>query len=340
MRVEDFDYELPKKLIAQHPLRERSDSRLLVVDRSTGVIEHRSFRDILDYIRTGDALILNDTRVIPARLIGVKQGTGARIEMLLLRQTEPTVWEVLAKPGKRLKPGNVVSFGDGLLVGEVLGETMAGGKHVRFSFEGIFDELLDQLGTMPLPPYIETTLGDQERYQTVFARERGSAAAPTAGLHFTETLLASLANQGVDIGYITLHVGLGTFRPVQVDTVEEHVMHSEYYRICPETAALIRAAKVRGGRIVAVGTTVARTLEAVAREGNVAAREGWTDIFLYPGCTFQMVDALLTNFHLPRSTLLMLASAFATKECIMEAYKEAIEREYRFFSFGDAMFIL
>ena len=341
MNVDLFDFHLPEHLIAQTPLQDRTASRLLTLNRRTGAIGHQLFSDILQFLRAGDLLVLNDTRVIPARLFGVKPDTGAKVEVLLLKQEQDDCWEALVKPAKRLKEGAVVHFSDKLQA-EVVEEREMGARVLRFSYEGIFNEILDELGQMPLPPYIKEQLEDRERYQTVYAKHEGSAAAPTAGLHFTKEILKDIERMGVRIAYITLHVGLGTFRPMSADTVEEHVMHSEYYELSEETAALINDAKRQGGRIVAVGTTSARTLETVAGryEGAVVAScSGWTDIFMYPGYTFRLVDALLTNFHLPKSTLVMLVSAMAGRERIMAAYQEAIERKYRFFSFGDAMFI-
>jgi S-adenosylmethionine:tRNA ribosyltransferase-isomerase len=340
--VQLFDFELPERLIAQHPLKDRTASRLLVLDKRTGELTHRRFTDLVEYLRPGDVLVLNDSRVLPARLIGEKSGTGAKIEVLLLKSLGGDRWETLVKPGKRVKPGTEVVFGDGLLrcVCEEVTET--GGRIVRFHYDGIFYEILDQLGTMPLPPYIHEQLEDQERYQTVYARERGSAAAPTAGLHFTEEYLRQIAEKGVEIAYVTLHVGLGTFRPVTADVVEEHVMHAEYYEIPPETAETVNRAKAEGRRVIAVGTTACRTLETVGgmHDGRLAAGSGWTDIFIYPGYEFRIIDGLLTNFHLPKSTLVMLVSALAGRENVLRAYRTAIAEEYRFFSFGDAMLIL
>ncbi|MDA5110007.1 tRNA preQ1(34) S-adenosylmethionine ribosyltransferase-isomerase QueA [Brevibacillus thermoruber] len=342
MDVQLFDFELPERLIAQHPLKDRTASRLLVLDKRTGEMAHRRFTDLVEYLRPGDVLVLNDSRVLPARLIGEKAGTGAKIEVLLLKSLGGDRWETLVKPGKRVKPGTEVVFGGGLLrcVCEEVTET--GGRIVRFQYEGIFYEILDQLGTMPLPPYIHEQLEDQERYQTVYARERGSAAAPTAGLHFTEEYLRRVAEKGVDIAYVTLHVGLGTFRPVTADVVEEHVMHAEYYDIPPETAETVNRAKAEGRRVIAVGTTSCRTLETVGglHDGRLAAGSGWTDIFIYPGYQFRIIDGLLTNFHLPKSTLVMLVSALAGRENVLRAYRTAVAEEYRFFSFGDAMLIL
>lgn len=344
MRVEEFDFELPEQLIAQHPLPERLASRLMVLNRADGEIEHRMFKDLIDWLHPGDCLILNDTRVIPARLYGTKPDTGAAVELLLLKETEPDVWEVLVRPGKRLKPGSKVEFGEGDLRAEILAVTEAGGRLVRFAYEGIFYEVLDRLGEMPLPPYITERLADAERYQTVFSRKKGSAAAPTAGLHFTEDYLRQIVQKGVRIGFVTLHVGLGTFRPVAAETVEEHRMHAEYYEFPQETADLIRETKKRGGRVIAVGTTACRTLETVGNRVGQAdllrADAGWTDIFIFPGYTFKVIDGLVTNFHLPKSSLIMLVSALAGRENVMRAYAEAIKERYRFFSFGDAMLIL
>ncbi|MCD8078568.1 MAG: tRNA preQ1(34) S-adenosylmethionine ribosyltransferase-isomerase QueA [Lachnospiraceae bacterium] len=340
MNVEDFDYELPEELIAQDPILDRSSSRLLVMDRETGAIEHRVFRDILDYLHPGDCLVLNNTRVIPARLYGTRVGTGAIVEILLLKRREGDVWETLVKPGKKARPGTVLDFG-GQMQGTVLDVVEDGNRLIRFQYEGIFEEILDRLGEMPLPPYITHKLQDKERYQTVYARYDGSAAAPTAGLHFTQELLQEIRERGVEIAELTLHVGLGTFRPVKVEKVEEHHMHSEYYRVDEETAARVNAARAHGGRIIAVGTTSCRTLESASDEAGVLrAGSGWTDIFIYPGYHFKMVDALITNFHLPKSTLMMLVSALAGREHIMAAYEEAVRGKYRFFSFGDSMFIV
>ncbi|MGB8954289.1 MAG: tRNA preQ1(34) S-adenosylmethionine ribosyltransferase-isomerase QueA [Tumebacillaceae bacterium] len=339
MRVDEFDFELPKELIAQHPLAERTASRLMTLNKRTGEIGHHVFSDLIEYLNPGDTLILNDTRVIPARLFGVKSDTGAKVEFLLLKETDPDTWEVLVKPGKRVRPGATVTFGDGLLTAEVLDSTEEGGRIVRFSYDGVFYEVLDRLGTMPLPPYITEQLDDSERYQTVFNKHRGSVAAPTAGLHFTKEYLEKIREKGISIGYVTLHVGLGTFRPVSADTIDEHKMHAEWYHMPQETADLVHATKERGGRVVAVGTTACRTLETVGMKGEVAERSGWTDIFIHPGYEFKLVDALITNFHLPKSTLMMLVSALAGRDPIMNAYAEAVRERYRFFSFGDAMFI-
>ena len=341
MKLSDFNYDLPEELIAQDPLEKRSDSRLMVVGREDGSIEHRHFYDILDYVNQGDCLVINDTKVIPARLMGVKEDTGASIEVLLLKRKEEKIWETLVKPGKKAKVGARISFGDGLLVGEVIDIVEEGNRLIRFEYEGIWEELLDKLGQMPLPPYITHALKDRNRYQTVYAKHDGSAAAPTAGLHFTEELLQQLKEKGVEIAHVTLHVGLGTFRPVKVDNILEHHMHSEFYMVEQEEADKINAAKARGNRVISVGTTSTRTLESVADEnGIVKAGSGWTDIFIYPGYKFKVIDCLITNFHLPESTLLMLVSAFSTRENMLNAYEVAVKERYRFFSFGDAMFIL
>jgi S-adenosylmethionine:tRNA ribosyltransferase-isomerase len=342
MRVEDFDFDLPDDLIAQTPLTQRTSSKLLQLNRSTGEVQHRTFPDLVDILKAGDTLVLNNTRVIPARLFGVKEETGAKVEILLLRQEAGDVWEALVKPAKKVKLHTVIQFGDGLLHAKCVGETESGGRRLEFIYDGIFQELLDQLGEMPLPPYIKKQLEDPERYQTVFAKHPGSAAAPTAGLHFTPQLLEQLKSKGIHIAYITLHVGLGTFRPVQVEDINDHVMHAEYYQLDEETAVLLNEAKAKRRRIIAVGTTSARTLETVARDhgGQFKAGSGWTDIFIYPGFTFQGIDGLLTNFHLPKSTLIMLVSALAGRENIMHAYHEAVQQRYRFFSFGDAMIIV
>ncbi|AFM42373.1 S-adenosylmethionine--tRNA ribosyltransferase-isomerase [Desulfosporosinus acidiphilus SJ4] len=339
MNVSEFDFDLPEELIAQHPVEPRDASRLMVVDRQSGSLEHHSFRDLLALLDAGDVLVLNNTRVIPARLIGEKEGSQAKMEVLLLKRLELDVWEALVKPGKRLKVGQNVTFGNGLLSCELLEILENGNRKIRFIYTGVFETILDQLGEMPLPPYITVQLEDQERYQTVYAKERGSVAAPTAGLHFTPELISDLQAKGVEIVEILLHVGLGTFRPVKVENVQEHVMHSEYYRVEAEAAERINRAKQEGRRVIAVGTTAARTLESVGRQGRVIPGEGWTDIFIYPGYAFQIVDALLTNFHFPKSTLVMLVSALAGRELILRAYKVAVEQNYRFYSFGDAMFI-
>lgn len=341
MKSSDFFYELPQELIAQEPLEKRSNSKLLVLDKKDGAIEHRSFTELSDYLKKGDCLVLNDTRVIPARLLGKREETGGKIEFVLLRQIEGDVWEVLLKPGKRAKPGSRFTFGNDELRSEIIEVVEGGNRLVRFEYEGIFQEVLDRVGIVPLPPYITKKLEDSERYQTVYSKYRGSAAAPTAGLHFTKEMLEDLKHKGVELAYITLHVGLGTFRPVKVENVEEHVMHSEYYILNDEAAQTISKAKEGGGRIIAVGTTSCRVLETVSnREGKIEPSHGWTDIFIYPGYQFKIVDAMITNFHLPESTLIMLVSAFAGKENIMRAYHTAVEQRYRFFSFGDAMLII
>lgn len=341
MNTSDFYYDLPKELIAQDPLEDRSSSRLLVLDRSSDTLLHRHFRDIGEYLSPGDVLVINNTKVIPARLLGEREDTHGHVEVLLLRRLEADVWECLVKPGKKCRPGSRLSFGGGILTAEILSVEEDGNRKIRFFYDGVFEEVLDRLGEMPLPPYITHKLKDRNRYQTVYAKYDGSAAAPTAGLHFTEELLASLREKGVRIAEVTLHVGLGTFRPVKVADVTQHHMHSEFYLVDEETAELINSAREAGHRIVAVGTTSCRTLETAADEsGRIHAGSGWTDIFIYPGYTFKAVDALITNFHLPESTLMMLVSALAGRERIMDAYKEAVEKKYRFFSFGDAMLIL
>jgi len=341
VKLSDFDYDLPKELIAQKPVEPRDASRLMVVDRASGAIAHRRFRDLPEYLRPGDGLVINDTRVMPARLLGCRERTGGAMEVLLLKRLSRDRWETLVKPGKKARPGERIVFGDGLLVGTVVGPTDYGGRIIDFRYEGVFENLLDRLGQMPLPPYIHEQLEDPERYQTVYAREWGSAAAPTAGLHFTPELLDRLVAQGVEIHRITLHVGLGTFRPVEVEDPTQHKMHSEFFRVSPEAAAGLNRVRARGGRLVVVGTTSVRTLETVAAEdGTIQPGEGWTDIFIYPGYRFKAVDCLITNFHLPKSTLLMLVSAFAGHDLIMRAYREAVAQRYRFFSFGDAMLIL
>ena len=342
MDVKDFDYDLPEELIAQDPLEDRSSSRLMVLDKKTGDIEHKIFRDVVDYLQPGDCLVLNNTKVIPARLIGERVGTGATIEVLLLKRKEDMkdVWEVLVKPGKKAKIGTKISFGDGRLVAEVIDIVEEGNRLIQFTYEGIFEEILDELGQMPLPPYITHKLQDKNRYQTVYAKHEGSAAAPTAGLHFTKELLEKIQEKGVDIARVTLHVGLGTFRPVKVENIQEHHMHSEYYVVTQEAADKINNAKADGGRVICVGTTSCRTIESASDDdGRVKACSGWTEIFIYPGYKFKVLDALITNFHLPESTLLMLVSALAGREHILAAYKTAVEEKYRFFSFGDAMFI-
>ena len=340
MKTSDFYYDLPQELIAQDPLADRSSSRLLVLDKETGEIRHRMFRDIIEYLNPGDCMVINDTKVIPARLIGSKIGTDAKIEVLLLKRKENDVWETLVKPGKKAKPGTRISFGDGLLVGEVIDVVEEGNRLIHFEYEGIFEEILDQLGQMPLPPYITHQLKDRDRYNTVYAAHEGSAAAPTAGLHFTPELLAAIEEKGIDIARVTLHVGLGTFRPVKVDDVAEHHMHSEFYQIDAEAAEKINRAKDNGGRVICVGTTSCRTIESAADEtGHLKACSGWTEIFIYPGYQFKILDCLITNFHLPESTLIMLVSALAGREHVLHAYEEAVKEKYRFFSFGDAMFI-
>lgn len=340
MKVEDFNYNLPEELIAQHPLKERDTSRLLVLDKKSGEIEHKHFHDIMDYLKKGDVLVLNDTRVIPARLLGVKEDTLGKIEFLLLNRKKLDTYECLAKPGKRARKGTRFVFGDGLLHAEIIEVLDNGNRIVKFIHEGVFEEILDKLGEMPLPPYIKEKLEDKERYQTVYSREEGSAAAPTAGLHFTKGLLQEITDLGVEIAFVTLHVGLGTFRPVKVKTIEDHDMHSEFYSLDEHNATIINQAKKEGRRIISVGTTSTRTLESIADEkGMVKVDSGYTKIFIYPGYIFKCVDCLITNFHLPESTLIMLVSALAGKENIMNAYETAVNEKYRFFSFGDAMFI-
>lgn len=340
MDVEEFDYDLPEELIAQDPLDKRDESRLMVLDKNTGEVTHKHFYDIKEYLYPGDCLVINNTRVIPARLYGVKEETGAKIEVLLLINHGNDNWETLVRPGKKCRIGTKIDFGDGTMTGEVVDVLEDGNRMIHFNYEGIWEEVLDRLGQMPLPPYIHHQLKDKNRYQTVYAKYDGSAAAPTAGLHFTKELLEEIKEMGVNIAEITLHVGLGTFRPVKVDKVEDHHMHSEYYSISPEAAEMINNTRKNGGRIVAVGTTSTRTLESAAEEdGTLKAKSGWTDIFIYPGYKWKMVDSLITNFHLPKSTLVMLVSALAGREHILNAYKIAVENRYRFFSFGDAMFI-
>lgn len=340
MKLSDFTFELPKELIAQEPLLDRSSSRMMVLDRQTKKIEHKSFINILDELNSGDCLVLNNTRVLPARLIGARKETGGKVEFLLLTRKDKDSWEVMVKPGKKAKVGEVIIFGQGLLSAEILEILEGGNRLAKFNYTGIFEAVLDELGQMPLPPYITKQLEDQERYQTVYSKHKGSAAAPTAGLHFTNELIDAITANGVTIAYVTLHVGLGTFRPVKVDDILDHDMHSEYYVVEEEEAIKINKAKANGGRIIAVGTTSSRTLESVSNdEGIISKSSGWTNIFIYPGYKFKMVDALITNFHLPESTLIMLVSALAGREFILEAYHTAIEESYRFFSFGDAMFI-
>ncbi|EOU1841671.1 tRNA preQ1(34) S-adenosylmethionine ribosyltransferase-isomerase QueA [Clostridium perfringens] len=340
MKVSDFYFELPEELIAQYPLEKRDSSRLMVLDKKTGEIEHRKFHDILEYLNEGDTLVLNNTRVLPARLIGEKEETGGKIEFLLLKRIEGDKWECLAKPGRKAKVGTVFTFGEGKLKAIVREIGEEGNRIIEFKYDGIFEQVLDDLGQMPLPPYIHEKLEDKERYQTVYSKEKGSAAAPTAGLHFTEELLKEIKDKGVNIAYLTLHVGLGTFRPVKVDDVNNHVMHSEYYHLDKENAELINKTKEAGKRVIAVGTTSSRTLETIGDEnGRVREQSGWTDIFIYPGYKFKIVDNLITNFHLPESTLIMLVSALAGQDNIMNAYNTAVKEKYRFFSFGDSMFI-
>ena len=340
MKRQDFSFDLPEELIAQDPLEDRSGSRLLVLDKETGEVSHHIFREITEYLQPGDCLVLNDTKVIPARLIGSKVGTDAKIEILLLKRMENDVWETLVKPGKKAKVGAKISFGEGLLTGEVVGIVEEGNRLVKFSYDGIFEEILDQLGQMPLPPYITHQLEDKNRYQTVYAKHSGSAAAPTAGLHFTPELLKEIEDKGVDVAKVTLHVGLGTFRPVKVDNILEHHMHSEFYRIEQSEADKINRAKENGHRVICVGTTSCRTIESAADEnGRLKECSGWTEIFIYSGYQFKVLDCLITNFHLPESTLIMLVSALAGREHVLAAYEEAVKERYRFFSFGDAMFI-
>ncbi|WP_027625911.1 tRNA preQ1(34) S-adenosylmethionine ribosyltransferase-isomerase QueA [Clostridium lundense] len=340
MQAKDFDYYLPEELIAQCPLEKRDEARLMVLDRESGEIKHKIFKDIIDYLNPGDCLVLNDTRVLPARLIGEKEDTHGKIEFLLLKRIDKDTWETLVKPGKRAKIGTKFSFGEGELKAEVIDIGEEGSRIVKFEYEGIFEEVLDRLGQMPLPPYIKEKLEDKEQYQTVYSKEQGSAAAPTAGLHFTEELLQRIKDKGINLAFLTLHVGLGTFRPVKVEEIEEHHMHSEYYRMTKETAELINNTKKAGKRVIAVGTTSCRTLETIGNEaGEVREQSGWTDIFIYPGYKFRIVDALITNFHLPQSTLVMLVSALSGRDKIINAYNIAVKDKYRFFSFGDAMFI-
>ena len=340
MKTSDFYYDLPQELIAQDPLEDRSASRLMVLDKKTGKIQHHIFKEIVNYLNPGDCLVINDTKVIPARLYGAKVGTDAKIEVLLLKRKENNIWETLVKPGKKAKIGTKISFGEGLLIGEVVDIVEEGNRLIQFTYEGIFEEILDKLGQMPMPPYITHQLKDKNRYQTVYAKHDGSAAAPTAGLHFTPELLEEIRAKGVNIAHVTLHVGLGTFRPVKVEDVTQHHMHSEFYVVEEDQAALINETKKKGGKIISVGTTSLRTLESASTEdGILKAGSGWTDIFIYPGYRFKIVDRLITNFHLPESTLIMLVSALAGKEHIMAAYEEAVKDKYRFFSFGDAMFI-
>ena len=340
MKRQDFYYELPEELIAQDPLEDRSSSRLLVLDKESGAVSHHVFKDVIDYLNEGDCLVINDTKVLPARLIGAKVGTDAKIEVLLLKRKENNLWETLVKPGKKAKIGTKISFGDGLLMGEVVDIVEEGNRLIQFTYEGIFEEILDQLGQMPLPPYITHHLEDKNRYQTVYAEHTGSAAAPTAGLHFTPELLEKIEKKGVDIARVTLHVGLGTFRPVKVDEITDHHMHSEFFQIEEEAATKINRAKDAGKKVICVGTTSCRTVESAADEtGHLKACSGWTEIFIYPGYQFKVLDSLITNFHLPESTLVMLVSALAGREHVLAAYEEAVKERYRFFSFGDAMLI-
>ena len=340
MKTDDFDFYLPEELIAQHPLEKRDSSRMLVLDRKTGEIEHKHFKDIIDYLDDNDVLVLNDTKVLPARLIGEKEETKAHIEVLLLKKESGDIWECLVKPAKRVKLGTIITFGNGLLKAKCTKIGEDGIRHVEFIYEGIFYEILDKLGTMPLPPYIREKLEDKDRYQTVYAKNLGSAAAPTAGLHFTKELLEKIKKKNIKVCYITLHVGLGTFRPVAVEDVTKHKMHSEYYSMTKEVADTLNKAKKEGKRIIAVGTTTTRTLETIMTKYNeFTSCSGWTDIFIYPGYKFKAIDGLITNFHLPKSTLIMLVSAFSSKKIILNAYKEAVSKQYRFFSFGDSMFI-
>lgn len=340
MKRQDFYYELPEELIAQDPLEDRSSSRLLVLDKESGAVSHHVFKDVIDYLNEGDCLVINDTKVLPARLIGAKVGTDAKIEVLLLKRKENNIWEMLVKPGKKAKIGTKISFGDGLLMGEVVDIVEEGNRLIQFTYEGIFEEILDQLGQMPLPPYITHHLEDKNRYQTVYAEHTGSAAAPTAGLHFTPELLEKIEKKGVDIARVTLHVGLGTFRPVKVDEITDHHMHSEFFQIEEEAATKINRAKDAGKKVICVGTTSCRTVESAADEtGHLKACSGWTEIFIYPGYQFKVLDSLITNFHLPESTLVMLVSALAGREHVLAAYEEAVKERYRFFSFGDAMLI-
>lgn len=340
MNVKDFDFYLPEELIAQHPLEKRDSSRLMVLDKKTGEINHKRFHDVINYLNKGDTLVLNNTRVMPARLIGEKEETGGKIEFLLLKRIEKDKWECLAKPGKSAREGRRFTFGEGKLKAEVIEVKENGNRIVEFYYDGIFEEVLDSLGEMPLPPYIHERLEDRERYQTVYSKENGSAAAPTAGLHFTKELLGEIQAKGVNVVYLTLHVGLGTFRPVKVETIEEHEMHSEFYILSKESADIINETKKRGNAVISVGTTSTRTLETIGDEnGFVKEQSGWTNIFIYPGYKFKVVDKLITNFHLPESTLIMLVSTLAGKDNVMNAYKEAVNEKYRFFSFGDAMFI-
>ncbi|EHJ08292.1 tRNA preQ1(34) S-adenosylmethionine ribosyltransferase-isomerase QueA [Staphylococcus simiae] len=341
MNIEEFDYDLPESLIAQTPLKDRDHSRLLVMDRHSGELTHSHFKDVIDYFNPGDTLVLNDTRVMPARLFGLKEETGAKVEMLMLTQIEGNDWEVLLKPAKRIKVGNKLTFGEGKIIAECIKELDQGGRIMRLYYDGILQERLDELGEMPLPPYIKERLDDPDRYQTVYAKESGSAAAPTAGLHFTDELLTQIREKGVNIAFITLHVGLGTFRPVSVNNIDDHEMHSEYYQMSQATADLLNETKANHHRIISVGTTSTRTLETIRRDHDqFVATSGWTDIFIYPGFQFKAIDGQITNFHLPKSTLVMLVSAFSSRQHVLNAYRSAVEQQYRFFSFGDAMLII
>ncbi|MBF8982136.1 tRNA preQ1(34) S-adenosylmethionine ribosyltransferase-isomerase QueA [Lutibacter sp. B2] len=341
MKKSDFYFNLPEDLIAQTPMKERDQSRLMMLDKESGEIKHKLFKDIIDYLEAGDCIILNNTRVLPARLFGIKENTGGKVEFLLLKRIDNNQWETLVKPGKKAKVGDCIVFGDGILKAKIVGLGDEGSRIVEFEYEGIFEEILDKLGTMPLPPYITESLDDQERYQTVYSKNKGSAAAPTAGLHFTEDLLKQIREKGINIAFVTLHVGLGTFRPVKTDEILDHKMHSEFYMIDEENAGIINESKKNGGKIITVGTTSTRTIESVVDDhGMIKAKSGWTDIFIYPGYEFKVIDGLITNFHLPESTLIMLVSALAGREKTLFAYEEAINNDYRFFSFGDAMFII
>lgn len=341
MNKSDFYFDLPKELIAQTPIKERDTSKLMVVDKCTGEVDHKNFKDILSYLRDGDCLVLNNTKVLPARLFGSRENTGGKVEFLLLKRVEGDKWETLVKPGKKARPGDIIVFGNGILKAEILELGKEGSRIVEFKYDGIFEEILDELGSMPLPPYITETLSEKERYQTVYAKEQGSAAAPTAGLHFTKELMEEIEKKGVKIAYVTLHVGLGTFRPVKVDKITEHDMHEELYIIDETAANIINTAKSNGKRVITVGTTSTRTLESAVDEfGKVKAESRWTNIFIYPGYEFKIIDGMVTNFHLPESTLIMLISALVGREKILDAYEKAIENRYRFFSFGDAMFII
>lgn len=340
MKTRDFYYNLPEELIAQHPLENRVESKLLVLDKNTGEVEHKHFKDIINYLNKGDTLVLNDTRVMPARLFGNRIGKEESVEFLLLKRTESDIWETLVKPGKKARVGASIEFGGGLLKGEIVDIGEEGTRLIKFNYKGIFEEILDELGEMPLPPYITEKLEDKERYQTVYSKNIGSAAAPTAGLHFTKELLKQIEDKGINVAFLTLHVGLGTFRPVKVEDVLEHHMHAEYYELSEDAANIINNTKKNGGRVISVGTTSTRTLETIADDnGHLVSKNGWTDIFIYPGYNFKVVDGLITNFHLPESTLMMLVSAISTKDIIMDTYELAVDKKYRFFSFGDAMFI-